>query len=91
MVKEAAKKLAFENLNKQKQTHSKSKNISHSRLEMQKYFRNKKLHAEEINFLFKLRSRMLPVKINFRNHEHDQDMDICILCLCPLCQSFQDA
>ena len=90
IVKEAAKKFAFKKLEMKKQTHSKSKTLNHSKLEMQSYLKNKKMHIEEIKFLFKLRSRMLSVKSNFKNHDHDQDMDMCILCLCPLCQRFQD-
>ena len=68
IVNEAIQQKTFRDLEKKKESHSKVKNIKYSRLEMQKYLKpnESKIKIEEAQEIFKMRSRVSNVKINFR-------------------------
>ena len=70
---------AFEDLNKQKENHSKVKNIEHKHLEMQKYLKacNVKITQEEAQEIFKLRSRVSDVKMNFKGKYESLECEAC--------------
>ena len=65
-VKRSIREQVFEKLNRVKQTHSKVNDLNHSKLEMQKYFlpTQYEVTKEEIQVIFKLRSRVMRVKMN---------------------------
>ena len=58
----------MEKLDKWKQTHSKSKNLEHNKIIMQKYLQpnSESIRKEEAQLIFKLRSRMTDVRMNFK-------------------------
>ena len=47
--------------------HSKVKNIKYDKLELQQYMADSKFTSNNIKLLFKLRTRMVQVKANFKN------------------------
>jgi hypothetical protein len=53
--------------------------LSYSKLKMQKYLKGIKnnITVEEAQMIFKLRSRMADVKVNFRNKYEVLECDIC--------------
>ena len=67
-VKRSIREQVFEKLNRVKQTHSKVNDLNHSKLEMQKYFlpTQYEVTKEEIQVIFKLRSRVMRVKMNMK-------------------------
>ena len=81
-MKTAVEKAAFKWLIGEKGKLSKLKNLNYGCLKMQNYLGGSELETREKKFLFLLRTRMLDVKINFRNHHSD-------LC-CPLCGTSED-
>ena len=68
IVKKAVQNKAFEELQKLKESHSKVQKLKYKQLEMQKYLKpsNLKTKKEDAITIFKLRSRVEDVKINFR-------------------------
>ena len=82
--------VALKKLNNKKESHSKSKALSHSELNMKEYFKSQELNTEQIKFLFKLRSRMLSFRANFKEHYlKNQNKERALLC--PLCQKHEDS
>ena len=63
IVREAVKKASVKWLNSQKKT--KMNNLSYDELKMQKYFSTNKLTIRQKNLVFKIRTRMIPVKNNY--------------------------
>ena len=67
LVKMKVKVLAIKHLNEMKIRHSKTKNLVCSELKSSEYLKSKNLNKEEIRNLFKLRNRMINVKLNFKS------------------------
>ena len=78
ILRKKLKELAFDYLQTLKNIHSKVKHINYTSLEKQNYM--SKFQTRETYLLFKLRSRMINLKANFRNFYNDQDLS------CDLCQ-----
>ena len=68
---------AFKYLENLKENHSKVKNISYRKLEMQHYMKNSKFTIDNIKLLFKLRTRMVQVKRNFKSSFVSLECDLC--------------
>ena len=68
MLNKAISKRAFERLIEMKEKHSKLDNLKYSNLKMQNYLKpsKMKLTEEEIQTIFKIRSRVTDVKLNCR-------------------------
>ena len=79
LLDKAVEDKAFEELQLQKGKHSKVMKLSYSKLKMQKYLKGNKnnIKIEEAQMIFKLRSRMADVKVNFRNKYEVLECDIC--------------
>ena len=79
LLDKAVEDKAFEELQLQKGKHSKVMKLSYSKLKMQKYLKGNKNNStvEEAQMIFKLRSRMADVKLNFRNKYEGLQCDIC--------------
>ena len=73
------KEKVFEDLNKQKENHSKVCHIKHTVFEMQKYLKpcNIKITKEEAQEIFKLRSRMSDVKSNYKGKYESLKCEMC--------------
>ena len=67
----------MEYLDDKKIVHSKGKNIEYDQLEKQPYITDASFSSEEKQILFKLRTRMVEVKENFKSRHSDT---ICSLC-----------
>ena len=71
IVRKKTAERTLEYLNEIKSRHSKVMHIPHSKLKMQQYLETKYLSVHETKFMFSLRSRMIDVKVNFREkHTH---------------------
>ena len=70
---------AFEDLNNQKKNHSKVMHLEHKNFEMQKYLKqcNIKITQEEAQEIFKLRSRVSNVKINYKGKYDTYECEAC--------------
>ena len=82
-VKEVCMKYAFTKLMEIRSRHSKSKVAEYNKLETSGYLRSNIFTVTQSRLLFKIRSRMLDVKMNFKNHYND---DITLL-ICDQCNS----
>ena len=82
LVKAACEAAALEYLNKKKAEHSKVLHLSHTSWEMQPYLKPNTMLTEEAKFIFLLRTRMLDVRVNFRNKHKDIN--------CPNCKEHPD-
>ena len=73
------KKKVFEDLNRQKENHSKVNKLIHNSFEMQKYFKpcQIKITKEEAQEILKLRSRMSNVKVNYKQKYETHECDMC--------------
>ena len=73
------KENAFEDLSNQKMNHSKVMHIEHHNLEMQKYFKkcNIKITQDEVQEIFKLRSRVSDVKTNYKGKYESFQCEAC--------------
>ena len=67
---------------KLKSKHSKMKHIKYDEISCQRYLTDARLSPSEAKILFKLRTRMYPVKINFKNkiQNYGQNLN------CEICQ-----
>ena len=84
-VKSKVKINQLKQLNDMKKTHSKSEHLNCSELELAKYLEDPSFNTKQKQLLFKLRSRTLDVKANFRGQNSDI---MCISCgLFPETQS----
>ena len=63
----------------QKQSYSKVMDVKHENLKMQNYLKSNKftISQNEAEEIFKLRSRMMDVKLNFRGMHETLECDIC--------------
>ena len=79
MLNEAISKRAFERLIEMKEKHSKLDNLKYSNLKMQNYLKPSRVKAtqNEIETIFKMRSRMTDVKLNFRRKYENLDCRAC--------------
>ena len=79
ILNKAIIKKAFERLMKQAENHSKSKNVKYSELKMQNYLKPSRIKISqiEIETIFKLRSRMTDVKLNFRSKYENLECRAC--------------
>ena len=82
-VKETCMKYAFTKLMEIRSRHSKSKVAEYNKLETSGYLRSNIFTVTQSRLLFKIRSRMLDVKMNFKNNYND---DITLL-TCDQCNS----
>ena len=82
-VKSACKIYTLKRLLAIKARHSKGDNLEYARLETNKYLLSKVITAPQALLLFKIRSRMLNVKMNFKE-TYQNDI---ILLQCDLCSS----
>ena len=57
--------------------------VEHEKFQFQKYFQPSGSSIDEVKLLFQLRSRMVDVRINFKNKYDDT--------LCPLCKAADDS
>ena len=82
-VKKAVEKAALAWLLSEKAKKSKLKELQYRKLECQNYLRSTELETREKKLLFQIRTRMIEVKANFKNHYSDL--------LCPLgCKNEDD-
>ena len=71
-LEEKIKKVTFKYLIKKKETHSKASDLSYDTHQVQNYLKtNNNLINDEKYFLFKLRTRMVNLKTNFKNNFND--------------------
>ena len=79
ILNKAVKSKALEELNKIKQKHSKGKELKYSYLEMQKYLRPSQINItyEDAITIFRIRSRMTDVKVNFKGKCENLACQIC--------------
>ena len=73
--------------------HSKSIKLMKKKLKCSEYLKDNRFTKSEVQLLFKLRTRMFPVKMNFKNsHKSDLNCKLCIInvsdqehqLLCPI-------
>ena len=81
IIKNKMKTLAKQYLSKLKNKHSKMKNIKFEEIKCQRYLNDTRLSSSEAKFLFQLRTRMYPVKVNFKNKVRQQGQNLnCEIC-----------
>ena len=83
LVKQKIKLAALEYLNSVAKDHSKSEKLMKTELQWSTYLKDKRFSVPEAQLLFKLRSRMVSVKANFKK-SHINDL-WCQLCKVELC------
>ena len=71
------KETAMKYLNKIKNSHSKVENINYENLQVQPYLVDTKFTTNEKQLLFRLRTRMTNVKLNFRSSYQDLSCNLC--------------
>ena len=75
--------LAIKSLNEVKLKHSKTENLKLTKIIPAEYLSSKNLNLEEIQTLYKLRTRMISVKMNFKS-QHKENI------WCETCQLFPE-
>ena len=83
LVRKKTEEKALEHLNKVKSKHTKVMHIAHSKLSMQAYLEANQHSIQERKFLFALRSRMVDVRVNYR--------DKYFVTICPCCKMEEDS
>ena len=78
-VSSAVQKAGYQFLSSEKLKMSKVMNVQHESLSLQEYFTPSFLNIQEAKMLFRIRSRMVDVKMNFKN-KHTTT-------LCPVCET----
>ena len=76
-VKEGCKSKAFEDLTDKQIDNSKGSNIGYGSLNMRDYLKTKNINKSQAILLFKIRTRMLNVKNNFKNGNLDLSCRVC--------------
>ena len=77
LVKKSVQKKAFDDLILMKKTHSKMDNLNYDQLKIQNYLKtDSKMTNDEKQLLFRMRTRMTDVKLNFKNKYVDH---LCLL------------
>ena len=90
LVKRKSEIKAFEYLNKLKATHSKMHNIKFDQIKCADYLMGKSTTQTEAKILFKFRTRMAPVKQNFKTQYHaNLFCDLCKVSKCTQEHLFQ--
>ena len=82
LVKKRSKELTIEYLNTQKRKHKKSEQLEVGDLSISPYLSDTRFSKNERELLFKLRSKTIQVKDNFKNAYQNNDL------LCDLCKLF---
>ena len=62
-IKEASKNIAFENLLETQMEYSKGSNLGYGNFKMRAYLKSKKINVNQAKIIFKIRTRMINVKI----------------------------
>ena len=83
IVKEACKEKAFDNILDEKDELSKGSEIQYGEFKMRNYFKSKLINVKQAKLIFKIRTRMLRVKNNFKNGNENLS--------CPLCKGDEDS
>ena len=90
-VKEACAKIAFQKLMQLKSQHSKGRELEYNKLQMSGYLKNPKITLFESKMIFKIRSRSLLFKSNYKTrYEHEEDCTTNTRLLCPICECHED-
>ena len=78
-IKQSIQKKTLEKLQKEKESHSKVKEIKHKSIQMQKYLQpnNMKMLKEDAQLVFKLRCRVTGVKINMGGKYDNLECEAC--------------
>ena len=76
-LKNKVQEAAFQYLLQIQQSHSKVKNIIYEKLQIQKYLLDVKFTTKEKQLLFKLRTRMTNVKLNFKSKHQNLTCNLC--------------
>ena len=84
-VQNAITKVAFEHLQERAKSHSKAREDLYTDLKGMRYMKDQRFTTEDVNTLFKFRTRMFNVKNNFRNQYRATNI------LCPLCKRSEDS
>ena len=84
-VQNAITKVAFEHLQEKAKSHSKAREDLYTDLKGMRYMQDPRFTTEDVNTLFKFRTRMFNVKNNFRNQYRATNI------LCPLCKRSEDS
>ena len=80
IVRNTINQKTFFELETLKQTHSKVKGLRHIRLEMQDYFlpnEIEKLNKEEVQLIFRIRSKSIDLKMNRKNQFETLECSVC--------------
>ena len=78
-MKEAVRRKSFEDLIEKKETYSKGEELQYGQLSMRPYMKANRLNAQQGINLFKIRTRMLDVKNNYKNGNLDLRCPCCFL------------
>ena len=76
-VKEACKSKAFEDLTDTQMEYSKGNNLGYGSLKMRGYLKTRDINKSQAILLFKIRTRMLNLKNNFKNGNNDLSCKVC--------------
>ena len=83
VIKDASKDKVFSNLLCAQLSYSKGSNLLYGKLQMRSYLKTKFITRQQASLIFKFRTRMIPVKSNFKN-SHLNDLS------CPVCKSGEE-
>ena len=87
-VKEACARVALQKLLNLKRQHSKGRELVFQKLQMSEYLKNPKITLFESKMIFKIRSRSLQFKSNYKSlYQQDENATL----LCPLCDGHEDS
>ena len=78
-IKKKIREAAFMYLKDQQKMHSKIKDIEYKKFETQGYMNSPLFTNDEVNLLYRIRSRALNCKANFKNRYKNDNL-LCILC-----------
>ena len=84
LIGKKVKNAALKYLNSIAEGHSKTRKLKKSELKHTGYVKDIRFSVSEVQLLFKLRTRMYPVKDNFKNKYKDKNMN-CELCKIEKC------
>ena len=82
MVRSTIQQKTFKKLENKKQTHSKVKNLKYIRLEMQEYLKPhgvKNVNKEVTQNIFRIRSKVINLKINRKNQYENYECKVCLV------------
>ena len=67
LIKKKVTQATIKFINNERQRHSKTKNLEFKKIKCSEYLKDNRLNTNQMRLLFQLRSRMFPVKCNFKN------------------------